>query len=239
MPTGPIIDVLATLAGSIIGALLGNKIPLQLRTMLPLTFGVVSMAMGIVLIAKVNTMPAVIFAMLLGSALGELLKLENHIEIAAIKLNSTIQRFLPNKNTVNNNKDTHIKTYVSILVLFSASGTGIFGAMNEGITHDTSVLISKAFLDFFTAAIFATSLGFLVSTAVVPQCIILVGLYYLGHFVMPFTTPYLIADFSACGGIIMLATGFRICGIKNFPVANMLPALILVMIISHIWHIVF
>jgi uncharacterized protein len=113
------------------------------------------------------------------------------------------------------------------------------GERNEGITHHTTVLISKAFLDFFTAAIFATSMGFLVSTAVVPQCIILVGLYYLGQFVMPLTTPRLIADFSACGGIIMLATGFRICGIRNFPIANMLPALLLVMFISHFWYILF
>lgn len=33
----------------------------------------------------------------------------------------------------------------------------------------------------------------------------------------------------------MFATGFRICGIKIFPVANMLPALILAMPISSLW----
>jgi uncharacterized protein len=239
IPIGPFTDVLATLAGAVMGALLGNKIPERLRTILPLTFGVISMAMGIVLIAKVNALPPVIFAMLIGSALGELLKIEHAIEGAAAKVNSKIQRFFSGSNIANSSKDVPIQNFVSILVLFSASGTGIFGAMNEGITHDTTVLISKAFLDFFTAAIFATSMGFLVSTAVIPQCIILVGLYYMGQFIMPLTTPELIADFSACGGIIMLATGFRICGIRNFPIANMLPALILVMLISHFWYILF
>ena len=43
------------------------------------------------------------------------------------------------------------------------------------------------------------------------------------------------ADFSACGGLIMLATGFRICGIKQFPVADMIPALVLVMPFSWAW----
>lgn len=35
----------------------------------------------------------------------------------------------------------------------------------------------------------------------------------------------------------MLVAGFRIAGIKSFPVANMLPALVLVMPISHLWSI--
>jgi uncharacterized membrane protein YqgA involved in biofilm formation len=45
----------------------------------------------------------------------------------------------------------------------------------------------------------------------------------------------MIADFSACGGLILLATGFRIAEIKNFAVANMLPALFLVLPISALW----
>jgi uncharacterized membrane protein YqgA involved in biofilm formation len=33
----------------------------------------------------------------------------------------------------------------------------------------------------------------------------------------------------------MLATGLRICGIKAFPIANMLPALFIVMPLSALW----
>ena len=39
----------------------------------------------------------------------------------------------------------------------------------------------------------------------------------------------------APGGCIMFATGFRICGIKSFPVGNMIPALVLAMPVSHLW----
>jgi uncharacterized membrane protein YqgA involved in biofilm formation len=49
------------------------------------------------------------------------------------------------------------------------------------------------------------------------------------------TTPEMIADFKAVGGLIMLAIGMRISGIKNFPVANLLPALALAMPISALW----
>nr|VXZ92213.1 Protein of uncharacterised function (DUF554) [Klebsiella pneumoniae] len=37
---------------------------------------------------------------------------------------------------------------MAIIVLFCASGTGVFGAMREGMTGDASILIAKAFLDF-------------------------------------------------------------------------------------------
>lgn len=238
MPLGPLIDTIATLIGAIIGAVLSSKIPERLRIMLPLTFGAVSMAMGIVMIAKVSLLPPVILALLLGSAAGELLKIESGIGRVAIKVNAQMQKWIP-VNKSRKNEDEFLAEFVSALVLFSASGTGIFGAMNEGITHDTSILVSKAFLDFFTALIFATSLGYVVATAVIPQCVILFGLYFLGRLILPMTTPQLVSDFSACGGVIMLVTGFRICKIKMFPVANMLPALLIVMTISHYWRILF
>ena len=53
--------------------------------------------------------------------------------------------------------------------------------------------------------------------------------------IYPLTTPAMINDFKACGGIIMLATGFRIIKVKMFPTADMIPAMILVMPFSMIW----
>jgi len=56
-------------------------------------------------------------------------------------------------------RDAFLSQFVAILVLFCASGTGIFGAMNEGMTGDTSLLVVKSILDLPTAAIFAAALG--------------------------------------------------------------------------------
>ncbi|MFT8349793.1 DUF554 family protein [Clostridium saccharoperbutylacetonicum] len=75
----------------------------------------------------------------------------------------------------------------------------------------------------------------MVLTICVPQFIILICLFFSASIILPLTTPQMIADFTACGGMIMLATGFRISGIKSFAIANMLPALVLVMPISHLW----
>ncbi|WP_376769036.1 DUF554 family protein [Clostridium psychrophilum] len=40
-------------------------------------------------------------------------------------------------------------------------------------------------------------------------------LFFGSKFIFPLTTPSMISDFKACGGFLMLATGFRMVKIKN------------------------
>ncbi|EHB7356863.1 DUF554 domain-containing protein, partial [Salmonella enterica subsp. enterica serovar Typhimurium] len=135
--------------------------------------------------------------------------------------------------------DSFIQSYVAIIVLFCASGTGIFGAMHEGMTGDPNILIAKSFLDFFTAIIFACSLGIAVSAICAPMLIIQLTLAACATLILPLTTPAMMGDFSAVGGLLLVATGLRVCGIKMFPVVNMLPALLLAMPISAAWAMFF
>ena len=126
-------------------------------------------------------------------------------------------------------------TLVTIIVLFCASGTGIYGSLVAGMSGDHSILFAKSILDLFTAMIFACTLGAVVMLVAIPQFIIFMLLFALGGMVIPHTTPAMIADFKACGGFLMLATGFRMIKVKMFPTADMLPSMLLVMPISLFW----
>ena len=57
----------------------------------------------------------------------------------------------------------------------------------------------------------------------------------LARQLFPLTTPTMIDGFKACGGVILLATGFRIMKVKDFPIADMIPAMILIWPISWLW----
>jgi uncharacterized membrane protein YqgA involved in biofilm formation len=235
MIIGPYINGSAVLLGGIVGALLSHRLPERLRTSMPLIFGAASMCMGIVLVVKVSHMPVMVLSVILGAMLGELCYLEKGIGKLGSKARSLVEIFVKSDPGDQESQEQFLQSYVAIIVLFCASGTGIFGSMHEGMTGDTSVMIAKSFLDLFTAAIFATTLGFAVAVVAVPQLIIQLLLAYGAVFILPLTTPEMQADFSAVGGVLMFATGFRICGIKIFPVASMLPALILAMPISSLW----
>lgn len=74
-----------------------------------------------------------------------------------------------------------------------------------------------------------------VSAVSVPQVLIFLVLFFLGGPISRVADETMICDFKDCGGFIMLATGFRIAGICPFSVADMLPAMILVMPVSRLW----
>ena len=124
---------------------------------------------------------------------------------------------------------------VTVIVLFCASGTGIYGTIVSGMNGDHSILISKSILDLPTAMIFACSLGVVVAYIAVPQLVIFMLLFMLAGVIYPMTSPSMINDFKACGGVLLLATGFRMIKVKMFPVADMIPAMVLVMPVSWMW----
>ncbi|MEG3127112.1 DUF554 domain-containing protein [Pantoea cypripedii] len=235
MVVGPFVNGSAVLIGGLAGAFLGTKVPERLRVALPMTFGLSSMGLGIVLIGKIHSLPAVILALIIGAALGELVFLEEKIGRLGNLAKGLVGRFQSEQTETGLTGAAFTEKYVAILVLFCASGTGIIGAMTEGMTHDPNILFVKSIMDIFTAAIFATLLGYAVAVIAVPQLIIQLVLASAAVLIMPHTSPTMMSDFTAAGGFIMLAAGFRIAGIKSFPVANMLPALILVMPVSYLW----
>lgn len=231
---GPFVNAAAVILGGALGAYLGNKLPERLRTTLPLIFGLCCFGLGIMLTDSVKNMSAVVLALILGTIIGELIYLEKRIGKAANLARGLIDKIFPPAHNLS--QEEFLEKYIAILVLFCVSGTGIFGAIKEGMTGDASILFIKSILDFFTAMIFAATLGYVIVAVALPLVMVQVTLVLLSTVIMPLTTPNMLADFSAVGGLLLLATGFRICGIKMFPVANMLPALLLAMPISYLWE---
>lgn len=234
MPIGVIINTVAILLGGIAGALLGDKLPEKYKEQLNLIFGLCSMGMGISSIVLMKYMPAVVFALIIGTIVGLVFKLGDKVYELCSKLQKVMIRIVPKKET-NMSETEFLATLITVIVLFCSSGMGIYGSLSEGMTGDSSLLITKSILDFFTAAIFACNLGYIVSLIAVPQFVIFTTLFLSASFIVPLTTPDMIADFKACGGFLMVAAGFRILKLKMFPVVDMIPAMILVMPFSWFW----
>ena len=234
MPVGIIINALSVAIGGVVGALFGHKLPTRINSELTKIFGVCSMGMGVSSIGLMKNMPAVIFAVIIGTAFGLAVNLGGIINRGAACMEKPVGKIFPNKNK-SMSREEYMTMLVTIIVLFCASGTGIYGSIVSGMSGDHSVLISKSILDLFTAAIFACSLGMVVCMIAIPQVIIFLILFFAATAIFPLTTPSMINDFKACGGFLMLATGFRMVKLKNFPTADMIPAMVLIMPMSWFW----
>lgn len=73
MPTGVIVNALAVLIGGIVGGVGGKYLSEKFKTEINMIFGLASMTMGIIAIAPTKNMAAVIFALIIGTAVGLLL----------------------------------------------------------------------------------------------------------------------------------------------------------------------
>ncbi|WP_313346866.1 DUF554 domain-containing protein [Lacrimispora sp.] len=219
MPQGVIINCMTVFIGGILGAFLKSHFPKKLSDALPNIFGLSAISMGIYLIIRLQSLAAVVLAIIVGTVLGELLGLEENLLSGLKKLEGKLPTDM---------NEEQLEIIISLIILFCFSGTGIFGTMNYAITGDISILYAKSVMDFFTAIIFGTTAGFLVGFIAIPQFAIGMLLFFGATYILPFTSDLMISNFKACGGIITLAIGLKISNIKKTRVLNILPALILV-----------
>lgn len=229
MPIGITTDVCATFAGAVIGLIIGKKLPESLKTALNNILGIAAITMGVVLIMRQHTLSAVVLSVILGCIVGELIGLESLINRG---VTGAVGKLMKGTNA----DEAFLIQVSAVVVLFCCGGTGWYGALNEGLTGDGSILITKSILDCVTAVIFGSLLGKIVPALCIPQAIVYACLFLVSGLVQPYINPNMIADFSAAGGIITLCAGLRLTGMKrDIKVLNLLPALILVFFVSAAW----
>ena len=151
MPVGVLTNVCAVFIGTFIGGLIKKVLPKHLMEELPKVFGICSVTIGLMSVIQVKTLPMVIMAIILGFVIGELCHLYDHVhDIFAFLLDK-----LPFH--MEGNQEEYMHLYLLVVLMFSMSGMGLFGALTEGMSGDVSVLISKSVLDFFTAVLFGAA----------------------------------------------------------------------------------
>lgn len=225
MPVGVIVNVTAVVLGGLLGSVIGGKLSDGFKRHMTSVFGICAMAMGISSVVLMRNMPAVIFAVIAGTILGLALDLDGRIRRGTGRLMKRL--------SLGEGIDQDL--LLTAIVLFCASGTGIYGSLTAGMTGDHSILIAKSVLDFFTGMIFACQLKKMVCLIGVPQLLIMLALFFGAKMILPLTTEVMIDDFKAAGGIVLVATGFSIMKLKEIPVVNMVPAMVLAMPLSALW----
>ena len=229
MPAGILADVSSVVLGGVLGCLLGSRLSERWKSLLNNMLGMAAIVMGIVLILRVNALSAAVLSMIVGSLAGEALQLEQRVN----RVVAVVTKKLMSSSSAD---ETYLMQVSTVVVLFCFSGTGWYGSLYEGMTHDGSILVTKAILDGITACIFGALLGKIIPCLGIPQLCVFMLLFFISGVVSPYITPEMIADFSAVGGIITLTAGLRLSRIKtDIKVLNLLPSLPLAFVLSALW----
>lgn len=226
MPVGILINAASVALGGLTGCLLGNRMSEDVKEKMNWIFGVCAMAMGISSVVLTKNLPPVVFSVIVGTLIGFWIHLGSLIQRGSGRLMAVF---------MNNADSAQKEQMLTAVVLFCASGSGIYGSLDSGMTGSHSILIAKSVLDFFTAMIFACRLGKATSLIALPQLAVMLLLFFTAKWIVPLTTDVMIQDFKACGGIVLLATGLRIMQVRAFPIADMIPSMVIVMPVSFAW----
>lgn len=245
IPYGIIADVCAVAIGGVLGGLLKKVLPKRVIESLFMVTAFCAFGIGIVSAIKLSSLTVVMISIILGCVVGELCYIEAGIQkVIGFTVGKLNRKRIDVLNTLDDEAkqkaQEEFKLQIELLSLSMAiicfSGTGFFGALNEGLDGDHSILLAKSVLDFFTVLVIAAQIGYFVTLFSIPQAVIFLICFFLATLISPILTPDAIANFKSVGGVLTLVIGYNMLasqvGLKKVKVLNLTPAFILVLIFS-------
>jgi len=245
---GTLVNVGTIVGGSAIGVLLGSRLPQKTNRTVTEALGLLTLVLGgldlkaladqgfVSVTGAVGTFMVVVLAMLFGTISGSLSNIEGRLESFGGWLQ---KRFSRGKSATDASRDRFITGFVDASLIFAIGPMAILGGMQDGMGLGPNTLIIKAILDGFACMAFAASLGWGVAASSITvgfwQGFITVVAAFAGNFV----PGYMISAITATGGVLMLAIGVRLIGIKPIAVADMLPALAFAPLLAWVASLVF
>ncbi len=119
-----------------------------------------------------------------------------------------------------------IEGFVLSSLIFCTGPLTILGSLNDGLGNGADQLFLKATLDGFAAMAFAASFGLGVAASAVTIVVVQGGLTLVGVLLGDVLSDATLAAITATGGLLLVGVALRLLRIREIPVANLLPALL-------------
>ena len=224
MPLGTIVNAGAEIVGSTIGTILGSRLPERIKNMVFQALGLATLVIGMRMAFETKGILVFIFSLLLGGIAGELVRLQERVEAAADRLKGRLGR-----------DSGFSEGLVTAFIIFCVGSMTIVGAIDEGLRGDHTVLLAKSVLDGFTSVALASTYGFGVGFSAVPLFVFQAGITLLAALSQKFFTPLLISQLTGVGGAMIIGIGINLLGIRKIRVINLLPALVMIAILTKLF----
>jgi uncharacterized membrane protein YqgA involved in biofilm formation len=255
---GTLINVGTIVVGSLLGMAVGHRLPQRTHAVVTDILGLVTL-----LVAALSAMAVtdaaflgatgsgapvliVLGSLLIGGIAGSLLRIETRLEALAGTIQGwlarrsrgtrTSRRPVPDADDDQDHtaRERFIEGWLTASLLFCVGPLAILGSLSDGLGRGIDQLLLKSVLDGFAALAFASSFGVgvllsAVSVGAVQGLVTLAGVL-LGS-VLPDAH---IAALTATGGLMLVGIGLRLLHIKQIPVGDLLPALLVAPLLTQL-----
>lgn len=213
-----IINAIAVIAGSAIGALFRKGISEKYINVLNTAMGLCALVLGMnvaIQSMQKSAYPALfIFCLSIGALVGTMLKLDQRMEKATQRISTS-----------------NLAEGITTGILLCCVGTlAMMGPVMSALYGDNTYLMTAATLNLVTMIVVASSYGFGVSLTAIVVFLWMSGIYAIALLSRSFISDELISEVSLVGGILIAASGLGVLHIKDCKTINLLPALLVPMV---------
>jgi uncharacterized protein len=219
--TGTLINVGAILAGTLVGVVLGTRMPEGLQRRVLAGLGLVVLVIGVDLaLAWRDTSPLyVLGGVLLGGMVGEALGIEARLEALGDRIQRRVAETRGSSSTVS-------EAFFNASLLFCVGPLSVVGAIQDGLTGDYEALATKAMLDGFASIALSATLGWGVALAAI-TVLVYQGALSLGATLFEDILQGEALDaLTSAGGVLIIGISLKLLDVTDVKVGNFLPALI-------------
>ena len=132
----------------------------------------------------------------------------------------------PNSPAALTPRERFIEGWLGATLLFCVGPLTVLGSINDGLGRGIDQLALKSVLDGFAAMAFASTFGIGVLFSALSVAVVQGALTVLGMVLGDFLPEAHIAALTATGGVMLAGIGLRLLRIRDIPVGDMLPALL-------------
>lgn len=158
-----------------------------------------------------------------GALLGEWINLERRFEQLGLWL----------KKKTGSEKDSRfMQGFLTASLTICIGAMAIVGALQDGLSADPSLLITKAVLDCLIIMIFTSAFGKGAVFSVIPLVFFQGSITILAQFIAPLLTKQMLDNLSMIGSMLIFCVGINLMFNTKIRVANLLPALLIAILMT-------
>ena len=147
---GVTVNMLACVAGSLLGLLFRKGIPERFSEAIMKALGLCVFLVGVSGALKGENTIVVIISMVLGTLVGTAVDIDGLLNRAGKAIEDKVSK---------NGNGSFAKGFVTGSLLFCVGAMAIVGSLSAGLTGDNSTLYTKSVIDFFSAMMLTVTLG--------------------------------------------------------------------------------
>lgn len=219
---GTVVNGLAIMGGSLIGIGLKTGFFKEKSESIIGALGLMVFLIGIQGVIQSQDLLILIVSLACGVLIGEYTQLDDKINTFGLSMEKRFAKGSDGKFS---------QGFVSATLLFGVGAMAIVGSLESGLHGNETILYTKSTLDFVTSIVFASTFGWGVFFSAVPILIYQGALTLFSVLISSWLSEVVIQDLSTVGSVLIMALGLNMVGATRFKVANLLPALLVVLIL--------